>query len=47
MPLKKGRSKKTIAANIKKLRREGYKSKQATAIAHSTAKKKRRKKCLR
>tara|TARA_R100000656_G_C3847863_1_gene106766 strand:+ start:214 stop:348 length:135 start_codon:yes stop_codon:yes gene_type:complete len=43
MPLKKGRSKKTIASNIKKLRGEGYKPKQAAAIAYSTAKKKKRK----
>ena len=43
MPLKKGRAKGTIKSNIKKLRGEGYPAKQATAIAYSTAKRKKKK----
>ena len=35
---------KYIRKNIKKLRTEGYPTKQATAIAYSTAKKKKKKK---
>jgi hypothetical protein len=41
VPLKKGSRRATIAANIAKLRREGYTPKQAAAIALATAKKKR------
>ena len=37
VPLKKGKSKKTVSKNIQKLRREGYPAKQAAAIAYSKA----------
>jgi hypothetical protein len=39
MPLKKGKSEKTIGSNIRELQNSGYPHKQAIAIALSTARK--------
>ena len=44
MPLKFGKSKKTLSSNIAKLQRESYPKKQAIAIAYSVAKKKKKSK---
>lgn len=47
MPLKRGKSKKVIDANIKELIRSGYSRAQAIAISYSKAGKGRRKKKLK
>lgn len=45
MPLKKGKSRKAISSNIRQLhKKDGYKLKQAIAIALNIAKKSKRKK---
>ena len=42
MPLKKGKGQAAIYSNMKKLRKEGYTIKQATAIALDMAGKKKK-----
>ena len=44
MPLRKGKSKKTVSSNIRELRHSGYPERQAVAIAMSKAGKSRKKK---
>lgn len=39
MPLKKGKSKKTIGKNIKEMKKAGYPQKQAIAASLDTARK--------
>lgn len=42
MPLKKGKSQRTISDNIRELRSEGYPQRQSLAIALNTARKRKK-----
>jgi hypothetical protein len=44
MPLKKGKSQRTISHNIRELRGEGYPQSQSIAIALNTARKRKKSK---
>jgi hypothetical protein len=44
MPLKKGKSQKTVSYNVEELKKSGYPQKQAVAIAMATARNQRKRK---